>query len=57
MEVSLGGGTREFKRHFKRFKEGIKERKLFLEHQQTVDPNQEHTRLVGDCLGVHRSVF
>ena len=34
-----GGGTREFEWNFKRFKEGIKERKLFLEHQQTVAPN------------------
>ena len=28
-----------FKRHLKTFKEGIKQRKLFLEHQQTVAPN------------------
>ena len=37
-------------------KEGIKERKLFLEHQQTVPPTQEHSRLEVDCLGVHTSI-
>ena len=35
-----GGGTREFEWNFKRFKKGIKEKILFLEHQQTVAPNQ-----------------
>ena len=31
-----GGGKREFGWNFKRFKEGIKEIKLFLEHQQSI---------------------
>ena len=38
---------------FKRFKEGIEERKLFLEHHQTVDPTREYSSLSGDCFGVH----
>ena len=33
--ISKGGGTREYDGHFKRFKEGIKETQLFLEHQRT----------------------
>ena len=52
-----GGDTPDFECNFKRFKEGIEERKLFLEHQQTVDPRQEHPRLSGDCLGVHILIF
>jgi len=37
----------EFERNFKKFKEGIEERKLFLKHHQTVDPNARVSQAVG----------
>ena len=38
--------------------EGIEEIKLFLKLHQTVDiSTQEHSRLPGDCFGVHLLIF
>ena len=39
------------------FKIGIKDRKAFLKHHQTVDPHARAPRLVGDCLGVILLIF
>ena len=41
----------DFARNFKRFKEGIEERKLFLKHQQTVDPHARASQVVRGLLG------
>ena len=38
-------------RSFKRFKEGIEERKLFLKHQQTVDPHARAPQVVRGLFG------
>ena len=51
LSSAYGGGTREFEWYFKRFKEGIKERKLFLEHQQTVAPNPREHQVVRGLFG------
>ena len=38
---------RENEWHFKSFKEGIKDRKLFLKHHQTVDPYSRAPQVAG----------
>ena len=43
-----GGVLPEIERNFQRFIERIGEKKRFLEHQQKVDPMQEHPRLLVD---------
>ena len=56
---SLGGGTREFEWNFKRFKikKGKKKENYFWNTNRQLPSTQEHTRLVGDCLGVHISIL
>ena len=43
--------------NFKRFKEGIEERKLFLEHQQTVDPHARAPQVVRGLFGCPSTNF
>jgi len=40
-----------------RFKEGIEERKLFLEHYQTVDPNARASQVVRGLVGCPTTSF
>ena len=47
---SLKWGYTWIEEHFKGFKEGIKERKLFLEHKKTVAPNPKAAHQVGRGL-------
>jgi len=47
----------EFERNLKKFKEGIEERKLFLKHHQTVDPNARASQAVRGLFGCPSTNF
>ena len=52
-----GGISPEFRCDVKRFKEGIKERKLFLKHHQTDDPHATAPQVSRGLFGCPCQIF